>query len=168
MGTDMASANIEAKQRLVSALRGKGSHLQMTEAVAGFPAPLMNTAPENVTYTFWHQLEHIRFCQFDILRYVLDPEYVSPEWPGGYWRGASETANQAAWDETIALYHSDMEEFVQLIEREDTNVLEPVVHNAGRSIMGSALTAIRHTSYHLGEFVMGRQILGAWKSVTIE
>ncbi len=164
MSTDDASAGAEAKRRIVSALRGEGAHLQFTDAVHGFPESLVNTAPDHVPYTFWHQIEHIRICQGDILQYIIDPNYVSPEWPGGYWPARSLTADRTAWDETVEQYHSDLEKFVRLIERDETDLLEPVLHNAGRSILGSALIVVDHTAYHLGEFVMGRQMLGSWKS----
>ena len=164
MAEDNANASAEAKRRIVRALRGGGAHLRIADAVNGFPGSLMNTAPEHVPYTFWHQLEHIRICQWDTLQYILDPKHISPEWPGEYWPAWSVTADRIAWDETIAQYYSDLEEFVRLIERDDIDLLEPVAHNNGRSIFGSALIVVDHTSYHLGEFVMGRQMLGAWKS----
>ena len=62
------------------------------------------------------------------------------------------------------MYYSDRDALIALIRRQDVLVLEPVPHNNGRSIMGSVLIVADHTAYHLGEFVMGRQILGAWKS----
>ena len=61
-------------------------------------------------------------------------------------------------------YLADVDEFVRLIEDEQCDVLAPVERNNSRSIMGSALIIIDYTAYHLGEFVMGRQILGAWQS----
>lgn len=161
MGKDIQG---EAKRRIVNTLRGRGAHLHFDDAVAGFPESLMNIAPEHVPYTFWHQLEHIRICQWDIFRYIVDPGHVSPEWPGGYWPQWSQRADRHAWDQTIAAYHADLEELVALVERDDIDILEPVDHNAGRSILGSALIVADHTAYHLGEFVMARQMLGAWQS----
>ena len=161
---DLAAANAEAKQRLVRALEGRGAHLSFEDAVTDFPDSLINEKPSNVPYTFWHQIEHIRICQCDILRYVLDPKHVSPSWPQGYWPAESAAADRSTWDHSIEQYNADLEELIRLIERDDVNVLAPVEHNAGRSIMGSALVVIDHAAYHLGELVMGRQILGAWKS----
>jgi hypothetical protein len=155
---------MEQKTRIASGLRGEGAHLSLFDAVAGFPPELMNTAPEFVPYTFWHQLEHIRICQIDILRYVKDPSYESPPWPAGYWPEHGDQATQEQWNQTIQSYREDLESFVSLVTDEETDVLAPVEHNNGRSILGSALIVIDHTAYHLGEFVMGRQMLGAWPS----
>lgn len=159
------AAQKEAKRRIVRGLKGEGAHLSLADAVGGFPESLMNTSPEYVPYTFWHQLEHIRICQWDILRYVVDPAHVSPKWPHGYWPEATATADLAGWNHTIESYQLDAQAFVDLVENPATDVLVPVEHNAGRSVLGSALVAIDHNSYHLGEFVMGRQMLGEWKSL---
>jgi hypothetical protein len=164
MESDLQAVESEAKERLVRSLRGKGAHLSFDEAVRDFPEDLLNTKPPNVPYTFWHQVEHIRIAQWDILRYVVDPDHVSPSWPGGYWPDQDAKADLAAWQRSIASFHADLASLVNLIQAPDTRVLAPVAHNAGRSLMGSALVVIDHNAYHLGELVMGRQILGAWKS----
>jgi hypothetical protein len=95
---------------------------------------------------------------------VVDPTHVSPDWPREYWPDRSAVADVDSWDETVRRYYEDLEEFIALIESDGTDVLAPVAHNNGRSILGSALIVIDHTAYHLGEFVMGRQTLGAWTS----
>ena len=110
-----AAANNEAKKRLIASLRGKGAHLGFSDAIQDCPENLINEKPPNVPYTFWHQLEHIRICQWDILRYVVDPDHVSPSWPGGYWPDPTATADVIAWDKTIADYGTDLEELVLLI-----------------------------------------------------
>ena len=70
----------------------------------------------------------------------------------------------AGWEKTIQQYMAGRDEFIRLIEEESRNVLAPVARNRNRSILGSALIIIDHTAYHLGEFVIARQIMGAWKS----
>lgn len=165
MTFDLEAANAEAGVRLVSALRGKGAHLGFDEAIRDFPAKLMNEKPNHVPYSFWHQLEHIRIAQWDMVNYIEDPSHRSPDWPAGYWPAHDATADPAAWNKTIALYHSDLEELIALIENPTTELLAPVLHMENRSIMRSAMLVVDHTAYHVGEFVMARQILGHWKSM---
>lgn len=162
---DLNAANEEARVRLAAALRGHVAHLSFDDAVRDFPAGLMNEKPNNVPYTFWHQLEHIRITQWDLLRYIGDPGHQSPNWPVDYWPAQDATADAAAWDRTVARYHEDLNELVALVEDPGTTLLEPIAHMDNRSIMRSAMMVVDHTAYHLGEFVMARQILGAWKSM---
>ena len=43
--------------------------MPLAEAVADFPAEVLNVRPPNVSYTPW-QLEHIQITQWDILDYI--------------------------------------------------------------------------------------------------
>lgn len=164
MAFNLEAANNEAKARLGPALRGSGAHLGLEEAVRDFPSELMNGKPAHVPYTFWHQLEHIRIAQWDLLRYASDPDHASPEWPREYWPAPDEVTDEAGWKATVDAIRADRDGFIGLIEDPACNVLEPVDHMDGRSIMRAALLVIDHTAYHLGEFVMARQMMGAWKS----
>lgn len=156
--------NDEARKRLVSALEGKGAHLSFDGAVRDFPERLMNEKPPHVPYTFWHQLEHILRTQEDMIAYIRDPNYVSPEWPKAYWPPQDEKTDRAGWEKTIRQFHESRDRFVGLVSDPATNLLAPVKHMENRSVLRSTLIIIDHTAYHLGEFVMGRQILGEWKS----
>ncbi len=154
----------QTKQLLVSSLRGEGAHLSLETAVAEFPNELINTMPPNVPYTFWHQLEHIRTAQEDLRRYAADPQHVSPPWPEGYWPAPDEQADRSAWEKTVQAIIRDRESFIAFITDPQRDIFAPTDHMAGGSVFRTALLAIDHTAYHLGEFVMGRQILGYWRS----
>jgi hypothetical protein len=154
----------EARLRLVGSLQGKGAHLTFEDAVRDFPKELMNTKPPHVPYSFWHQLEHIRITQWDMLRYIADPAHVSPEWPRQYWPPQDATAEREGWEQTVRQYLADRDELVRLVNDPAVDLFAPVAHMEGRSILRGVVIVIDHTAYHLGEFVMGRQILGAWKS----
>lgn len=158
------SMNEEARVRLVDALQGKGAHLSFDQAVRDFPERLMNQKPANVPYTFWHQLEHIRITQWDLFRYIADPKHVSPEWPKQYWPPQDGHIDVAGWDATIRQYRSDLADLLELVRDPHINLLAPVPHTRNRSVLRSAYLIVDHTAYHLGEFVMARQILGAWES----
>ncbi len=162
---DLNAANEEARVRLAAALHGHVAHLNFDDAIRNFPARLMNEKPDNVPYTFWHQLEHIRITQWDLLRYIKDPGHQSPNWPVDYWPARDAKADSAAWEATVSQYHADLQELVELVEDPQTSLLRPVAHMENRSIMRSAMMVVDHTAYHLGEFVMARQILGSWKSM---
>lgn len=156
--------NREARVRLISGLETKGAHLTFEDAVKDFPDNLINENPPHVPYSFWYQLEHIRMAQKDMIEYIKDPEHVSPDWPRGYWPEGNAKTDRGGWRGTIDRYLADRREFVDLISDPKTNLLAPVKHMSNRSIMRCALIIIDHNAYHLGEFVMGRQILDAWKS----
>ncbi len=161
---NVEAANQEARVRLAASLQGKGAHLSFEEAVHDFPDRLMNEKPAHVPYSFWHSLEHIRLTQWDMLEYIRDPAYQSPPWPAGYWPDQDAATDRAGWQRTVERYLADRQEFVSLVQDPETDLLAPVAHMENRSILRAALIIVDHTAYHLGEFIMGRQILGAWNS----
>ena len=156
--------NDEARVRLIDGLENKGAHLSFEDAVRNFPENLMNEKPPHVPYTFWHQLEHIRRTQEDMLNYIQDQNYVAPAWPKDYWPDQSAKTDRKGWDTTIREYLSGRKQFVDLVSDPKMNLLAPVKRLNNRSVLRCALIINNHTAYHLGELVMGRQILGAWKS----
>ncbi len=156
--------NAEARKRLIAGLEGRGAHLSFEQAIADFPDALINEKPPHVPYSFWHQIEHLCRAQKDMFEYIRDPEYVSPEWPKQFWPAPDETTDRKGWERTVRRYLDDRRDFVELLNDPETNLLAPVAHMQNRSILRSTLIIIDHNAYHLGEFVMARQILGAWKS----
>ncbi|TVR35685.1 MAG: DinB family protein, partial [Spirochaetaceae bacterium] len=97
----------DARARLSDGLSGNGAHLNLEDAVADFPQSLINTRPPHVPYSFWHQLEHIRIAQQDLLLYAGTPGHRSPVWPDGYWPQAAAEAGPAEWNATIAAIQRD-------------------------------------------------------------
>lgn len=159
-----AQANREAKARLIPALQGRGAHLSFEDAVRGFPEHLINARPEHLPYTFWHQIEHMRIAQLDILEYVIGENYTPSSWPEDYWPAQDAETDPAGFQESIRQLLADRQRLIDLIQDPGCDVLAPVEHMEGRSVFREALLVIDHTAYHVGEFVVARQVMGAWES----
>ena len=67
------------REQLLFLLGGGNAHMSFDQAVAEFPLEYINRLPPNVPYTPWHLLEHMRIAQWDILEFIRNPEYLSPE-----------------------------------------------------------------------------------------
>src|SRR3954451_5722861 len=73
------------REHLLDLLGGGHAHLDFDAAVAGLPPGLRGARPPGLPHTPWRLLEHLRIAQWDILRFCVDPDHVSPEFPEGYW-----------------------------------------------------------------------------------
>ena len=69
------------RQQLVNFLGKRQAHMLFEDAIADFPQDHINVCPPDVPYSFWHLLEHIRICQYDILDYIRNPAYEAPPFP---------------------------------------------------------------------------------------
>jgi hypothetical protein len=140
----------------------EAAHMRLDEAVAGFPMAHINDKAPNVTFSFWHILEHIRIAQTDLLEYVQDPKHVSPSWPDGYWPAPDAATDAAGWQRTIAAIKSDLARMDAMLADPAVDIFAPVPFADGKSVVRCAFLALDHNSYHLGEFAILRQVMQLW------
>lgn len=161
--TRAAGADGQARLRkdLVELLRGGGAHVRWEKAFAGVPPALRTASPGPGHHTLWELLEHMRLAQEDILRYTLDPGWVSPKWPEGYWPKAQPTDGQ--WKASLAAFRSDLAQIVALVEDTSLDLLGLIPHGEGRSYLREVLLVADHNAHHLGQVVSARRLLGNWK-----
>ena len=156
------SLDTSLRQQLAQNLRAGNAHLSFEDAVAEFPEAQINTRPENVEYSFWHLVEHLRLTQADILRYVTDPGYEEMEWPRDYWPAKDAEASKAEWDASVAGFLQDREALAAMIEDEGNDILMPAPSNPEHTLLREVLIIIDHNAYHVGELAGLRQVTKAW------
>jgi DinB family protein len=159
MNTDKA-----LREHLLYVLGGGGAHADFESVVKDFPVELINEKAENIPYTPWQLLEHMRLAQWDILEFSRDPRHVSPPWPEGYWPVAEQRADGEAWEKTVAAFRADLKAMQALVEDSSTNLFAPIAHGDGQTILREALLVADHNAYHLGALVTIKRMLGAIKS----
>ena len=150
------------RAQLVYVLEGRGAHMTLDDAVEDFPLSEINTKPPGVEYSFWHLLEHIRICQWDILEFTRDPEHVSPEFPVGLWPAPNATTDEAGWQATLAAIRSDLAAMIALTRDEALDLTAELPHAPGYTYLREILLVADHNAYHTGEFAILRQALGLW------
>jgi len=159
----MADYDQALRQQLVNVLIKRQAHMAFEDAVANFPQAHINTKPQGLNYSFWHLIEHIRICQWDILDYIRNPDYAWPDFPKDYWPAHDATTDHAGWDKTIAQFKADSEALVQIIHNPNNDLHAQIVHGSpGHSIMREILVVADHNAYHIGELGILRQIMGLW------
>jgi hypothetical protein len=151
------------RQHIVILLKGRGAHADFEAAVAGLPAHLRGAKPTGAPHSAWQLVEHLRIAQWDILEFTRDPKHVSPAWPEGYWPATEAPPTDSAWDASLAKFRNDLETMQSLVSNPETDLLAPLAHGQGQTILREALLAADHNAYHIGQVVMLRNLLGAWK-----
>jgi hypothetical protein len=106
----------------------------------------------------------MRIATSDILEFSRDAKYVSPEWPAGYWPQTQVPPNDRAWAKSVRLLAADLEAMRALIADEGTDLHARIPHGNGQTILREALLIADHNAYHLGQLVLVRRLLGAWKA----
>jgi len=165
LGTD-ANLGEALKKELRALLEGGHAHATFEDAVKGFPAKLHGTVPEGLPYSAWQILEHIRIAQRDILDFCNngDGSYQERKWPEDYWPRSAMPPSAGAWEQSVVQVGEDRKAFERLIDSADEAALvRPFAWGDGQSLLREALLIADHAAYHVGEMIVVRRLLGAWK-----
>ena len=150
------------REHLLYLLRGGGAHLDFDRAAAGLPPELQGAKPAGLPHSPWRLLEHMRIAQWDILEFSRNPRHVSPPFPDGYWPKGDAPPDPAAWDRSVAAFRTDLQAMQDLVADPGVDLFAPLPHGEGQTILREALLVADHNSYHLGQLVVVRRLLGAW------
>jgi hypothetical protein len=150
------------REHVLYLLRGGGAHLDFEAAVVDLPAGLRGARPAGVPHSPWRLLEHMRIAQWDILEFARNPRHVSPRFPEGYWPAGDAPPDDAAWDRSVASFRADLRAMQDLVADPATDLLTPLPHGDGQTVLRQALLVADHNAYHLGQLVVVRRALGAW------
>jgi hypothetical protein len=151
------------RRNLVELLSGRGAHVDFEKAIGDLPVALRGKRPRGLSFTPWRLLEHLRIAQWDILEFSRDPKHVSPDWPSGYWPKGASPPNAKAWNESVEAFRRDLASMQALVSDPATDLFARIPHGDGQTILREALLVADHNSYHLGELVLLRRLIGAWK-----
>ncbi|MBZ0309587.1 MAG: DinB family protein [Anaerolineae bacterium] len=151
------------RQQLVNLLTVEQAHMSFEAAVQNFPMEHINTRPPKLDYTFWHLVEHLRICQWDILDYIRNPQYQSMSFPKDYWPDRSAKTDAAGWQDTVTRFLADRQALVDLVQNPDTDLYSPIPHGYdGHNILREILIVADHNTYHIGELGILRQMMALW------
>jgi DinB superfamily len=129
------------------------------QAVRAFPLDRAGIRPRGLPHSAWELLEHIRLAQLDILRFSQSADYVSPAFPEGYWPKSAAPERPSQWNASIRRYRKDLAEFEAMILDATQNLYRPLSWGSGQTLLREALTIADHTSYHLGQLLVVRQLV---------
>jgi hypothetical protein len=151
------------RTQLINLLTQPQAHMTFEDAIRDFPLDQINTRPNGLEYTFWHLLEHLRICQWDILDYCRNPNYQELRFPDDLWPSREAVTDVTGWHSTIDRFRADLAALVALVQNPQTDLYAPIPHGYdGHTIFREILVVADHNAYHIGEFGILRHIAKLW------
>jgi len=150
------------RKHVLNLLGAGQAHVDFEAAVKNVPVVLRGKRPKGAEHSPWEILEHMRIAQSDILEFSRDAKHVSPPWPGGYWPKTKAPPNAKAWSQSVRAFLADLESMRTLVADESTDLFAAIPHGDGQTVLREALLVASHNSYHIGQMVLVRRLLGAW------
>ena len=151
------------RKALVEFLRGGSAHADIDDAVKNFPPALYGKKPEHAPHTAWQLLEHIRITLDDLLDFCANPEYRERKWPDTYWPNNDAPESDESWDKAVKGLKSSLKKMEKLLDDPNVDLYAKIPWGKDQTILREVLLAGDHTSYHVGQLVVLRRELGAWK-----
>ena len=157
------NTNETIKNQVIILLRQSHANVDFDKAVADLTLEDIGKKIDHLPYTIWQLVEHIRITQQDLLDFSENANYQAPEWPADYWVHEPAPATLQQWEESLAAVNISNAAFIDLIARNDENLLKPLAHGEGQTLLRNAIVVIDHRGYHTAEIVMIRRLMGKWK-----
>lgn len=151
------------REHLVKLMKGGQAHADFDTVIKGIPEDLRGKRPKGCPHSPWELLEHMRIAQSDILEFSRDAKHVSPPWPEGYWPNSPAPSSSSAWSKSVKAFRTDLEAMCDLVKIPATDLYAKIAHGDGQTILREALLIADHNSYHIGQLVLARRLLGGWK-----
>jgi hypothetical protein len=151
------------RDHLLNLLRADSAHADFETAIKDIPPALRGQRPKGAAHSPWEVLEHLRITQSDILEFTRDPKHVSPDFPAGYWPATQAPPKESAWDQSVDAFRQDLAAIVGLVASESTDLFAEIPGSEGKTPLREVLLVADHNAYHLGELVVLRRLLGAWR-----
>ncbi|HKL88597.1 MAG TPA: DinB family protein [Salinibacter sp.] len=150
------------REHVLNLLTVRQAHCTFEDAVAQMPPARRGDRPENLPYSVWELVEHLRRAQRDILDYCRDPDYEPGEWPDAYWPNAAAPPSETAWDEAVTAVERDREALCEMVRDEALDLYETVPTSDEHTYLREMLLVADHNAYHIGQIVTVRRQLGLW------
>ena len=151
-------------QQLLNLLAGGQAHATLTKAVENFPEEFRGKVPDGLPYSAWQLVEHLRITQRDILDFSSPPPggYKSRTWPAEYWPPQAAPPDTESWSRSLDALRTNRESFSALMIKPDADLFAPFAWGDGQNLLREALLIADHNSYHTGELIVLRRLLGIW------
>jgi hypothetical protein len=148
---------------LARALEWEDAHAGFEAAVKDLPEELRGRQAAGLPHSPWQLVEHLRLTQRDILEFCVNADYDEPKWPDDYWPRSAAPPDRTAWDESVRGYLDDRAALQQLARDASIDLAARIPHGSGQTYGRELVLVIDHTAYHVGQLILVRRALGAWK-----
>lgn len=152
------------REIVASSLDWEQARATLDHALDGLPAELRGKRANGFPHSVWELVEHIRLANHDLLAFMTAREYEDPKWPDDYWPSSPAPKNDGEWNRSVDEIHRETAALKALTLDESRDLTQTIPRGTGQTYLRTVLVAVDHTSYHVGQIVAVRRVLGAWPS----
>lgn len=146
------------KEFFQKALHGSGSHVDTAEVFSGLDWQQAGEKPENCPHSVWETLSHMIYWQDFMLATLKGKSPKSPEHAIESWPESPAPVSKEEWDAAVS-------HFLQGLKSAEQEAAKDLTEGFGqqqRTRADCLMTIFLHNTYHAGQAVYARRMIGAW------
>jgi uncharacterized damage-inducible protein DinB len=138
------------------ALSGEGAHVEAEKVFEGLDWRVAGAQPEKAEHSIYQVLNHVSYWQGWVVKWLKGKSPAIPKHASGSWPGARSPAGRKEWEEAVQRFEKGLVDLERLAGKVDL-----FSRNGEKTRIEMLHTIASHNSYHLGQVVVLRQMLGA-------
>ena len=151
----------ESRDTLVRALSGEGAHVEVQTALDGVDWTQAGARPHGIPKSVFQIVNHLVFWNAWVVDWLDGADPAIPQQDSDSWPGAVAPASAGEWEAATARL-GDLADALSQHARDDDLQSTHLSLGAPKSRAAMLHTIASHNSYHLGQIVLVRRIVGAW------
>ena len=144
---------------LQNGLQGKYAHYQTDLLFNGLSWEMAGEKPEGSPHSVWELLFHMNYWQEFILAELREEKPESLQDLSESWPGSPFPSNEQQYTETVTQFLKGLGRAMQQASKDS---LEEGLGGRKRTAADLLMVLINHNSYHAGQVVYARRLVGAW------
>ncbi len=139
------------------ALSGEGAHVEAKDVFAGLDWKLAGAVPSDAPHSVFQLLNHIVYWNQWVVDWLAGGDPGLPEHAPGSWPGPRAPQNAEEWKEAVRHFERSLKDLIGVARKIDL-----LATGRQKTPLEMLQTIASHSSYHLGQVVVLRQMLHAW------
>jgi uncharacterized damage-inducible protein DinB len=153
----MASSGKILERMIGNALSGKGSHVAARSLFDGLDWKVVGVRPKGAPHSIYEVLNHMRYWQDWAAKWLDGENPPIPRHASAGWPGSPGPTDSKEWQTAVRGFRSGLTKLDR--QSRETDLLAA---RGKHTRLGMLQTIASHNSYHLGQVVVLRQLLGSW------
>lgn len=141
------------------ALHGRSTHVDITLIFDALDWHSAGKKPEHCPHSVWELLYHMNYWQDFMLGYLRGDVMHAPDHPEESWPDNPAPDSREEWNEGVDHFMKGLKEAEEEAAKDFS---ETGFGNTDRSRGELLMVLINHNSYHAGQVVTTRSLIGTW------
>ncbi len=153
----MSNDRVLLEKMLENALSGKGAHVGTKELFEGLDWKAAGARPEGAPHSIYQLLNHLSYWQDWVIKWLDGGNPKVPKHAAGGWPGDGSPTSEKDWQQAVRGFREGLARLARQTREGDL-----LVKRGKHTRLGMLQAIGSHNSYHAGQVVALRQILGQW------